>query len=248
MTLATTLQTLAHQAPPLAIFAVASLGFVAIYFGLGGLSVWLTRSVLPARGLGRVIDPRPLAKHQVRREVASSLVSILLFGVYGALTIWMDARGWVRIVWSFAPLRGALDVLFLVVWNELHFYACHRLLHTRWLFRHVHKVHHRAVVPTPWSTYAFHPVEAALLGSVMITALLLHDLSIIAVLVYPVVSLAMNCLGHLNYALWEDRPVGKLLAASVRHSQHHHKVKGNYGFLIPQLDAVLSTAFPPESR
>lgn len=242
------LQTLAYASPPWAIFAVASVGFAAIYFGLGGLSVWLTRRVFPARGVGRVIDPRPLTRHQVRKEIASSLVSIAIFGLYGALTLWLDARGSVRILWSFSPLRGLLDVLFLVLWNELHFYVCHRLLHTRWLFRHVHRIHHRSVVPTPWSTYAFHPVEAALLGSVMVTALLLRDLSIVAVVVYPLVSLAMNCLGHLNYALLEDRPVGKLLAASVRHSQHHHRVKGNYGFLVPQLDALLSTAFPPEAK
>jgi sterol desaturase/sphingolipid hydroxylase (fatty acid hydroxylase superfamily) len=248
MDLGETLRELAWRCPPWEVAAVAGLGFAAIYFGLGGLSVWLTRDLLPARGIGRVIDPRPLAKHQVRSEVQASLVSIGIFGLYGALTLWLDARGLVHIVWRFAPLRGLLDVLFMVLWNELHFYACHRLLHTRWLFRHVHRVHHRSVVPTPWATYAFHPIEAILLGSVMITALLVHDLSILAVLLYPLVSLAMNCLGHLNYALWEDRPLGRLLAASVRHSQHHHKVKGNFGFLIPQLDAVLATAFPPESR
>lgn len=248
MDFAATLERTAHQSPAWGIFAIACAGFASIYFGFGALSVWLTRSVLLPRGIGRVIDPRPLQKGQVRSEILYSLASIAIFGVYGALTVWLDARGTVRIVWSLAPVRGVLDIAFMVVWNELHFYACHRALHTRWLFRHVHRVHHRSAVPTPWSTYAFHPLEAALLGSVMVTAMLVHDLSIVSVIVYPLVSLAMNCLGHLNYALFEDRAVGKVLAASVRHSQHHRKVTGNFGFLIPQLDAWLGTAFPEPPR
>ena len=37
-------------------------------------------------------------------------------------------------------------------------------MHTRWMFRHVHGVHHRSREPSPWAAYAMHPVEAMVNG------------------------------------------------------------------------------------
>lgn len=242
------LHGLAESASPWAIFAFATLGFAGIYFGLGGLAVWLTGRVFPRLGWGHAIDDRPLQKDQIRTEVLWSLVSIAIFGLYGLATVWLDAKGWVHLRWTLDARGIALDLLVMTAWNELHFYACHRLLHTRWLFRRVHAVHHRSVRPTPWSTYGFHPVEAALLGSVMVTALLFWDLTVFGAILYPLVSLAMNVLGHSNWTLLEGRAMGRPLAASVHHSLHHRKVGGNYGFLVPWLDSAFKSALPAAPR
>jgi lathosterol oxidase len=233
------LLSLTNRARTLEIFAIASLGFAAIYFGLGGLTAWIT-GALSRRGVGRVIDTRTLVRHQVRDEVLRSLVSIAIFGGYGVLTLALEARGWVHLRWTLDGPRLLADLVVMTVWNELHFYACHRLLHTKWLYRHVHLVHHRSVRPTPWSTYSFHPLEALLLGSVMVTALVFWDLTIFGAILYPLVSLSMNVLGHANYALSDEGALGN---ASVRHSLHHQRVRGNFGFLVPWLDAGLRTRF-----
>jgi len=82
-----------------------------------------------------------------------------------------------------------------VLWNDVHFYAIHRLLHGRWLFQHIHREHHRAIRPTPFSTYAMHPIEALLLGSVMVLVQPFHAFSLPTLLLFPLVSLAMNNLG-----------------------------------------------------
>ena len=122
---------LSSHASPLAIFAAASLGFAAIYFALGGLCALLTAKVLPRLGWGRAIDERPLRPGQVRGEVLRSLVSIAIFGAYGVLTLWLDAKGLLHLRWTL-EWRGLLaDLVVMTAWNELHFYACHRLLHTR---------------------------------------------------------------------------------------------------------------------
>ena len=235
---------LTNRANAVEIFAAATLGFAAIYFGLGALTAWMTTRVLPRLGVGRVIDTRPLVRHQVRDEVLRSLASIAIFGLYGVLTVALDARGLAHLRWALEPRRLLADLIVMTVWNEVHFYACHRLLHVRWLYKRVHLVHHRSVRPTPWSTYSFHPVEAALLGSVMICALAFWDLTIFGAILYPLVSLSMNVLGHSNYALSD---AGMLGNASARHSLHHQRVRGNYGFLVPWLDAALRTAFRLEA-
>jgi sterol desaturase/sphingolipid hydroxylase (fatty acid hydroxylase superfamily) len=44
-------------------------------------------------------------------------------------------------------------------WVDLYSYWTHRALHTPWMYRNVHKVHHRFVHPTPYSAFALHPLE-----------------------------------------------------------------------------------------
>jgi sterol desaturase/sphingolipid hydroxylase (fatty acid hydroxylase superfamily) len=119
-------------------------------------------------------------------------------------------------------------------------------LHTRWLFRHVHFIHHRSRVPTPFATYSFHPVEAAMLGSVMVTLQLFYDLSFWAALTYPLVSLLMNALGHLNSSLLPGRWWSAPLRAAEHHSLHHRKVNGNFGFQSAALDLLLRTELPAQ--
>jgi sterol desaturase/sphingolipid hydroxylase (fatty acid hydroxylase superfamily) len=107
--------------------------------------------------------------------------------------------------------------------------------------RHVHYVHHRSSVPTPFSTYAFHWVEAAMLSSVMILLLMVWDLGIGTVLLFPVVSLLLNNIGHMNYAVFPKATSDQLPSACLRHTLHHTRVRGNYGFYLPWLDQVLRT-------
>ena len=54
--------------------------FGGIYLLFGAATWLLTHHILPALGIGRPLDPRPLAPGQLRRELAQSGVSVLLFG------------------------------------------------------------------------------------------------------------------------------------------------------------------------
>jgi sterol desaturase/sphingolipid hydroxylase (fatty acid hydroxylase superfamily) len=223
------------------VFAVTAGGFLLIYFGVGGLTHLLVTRVFPALHVGRPIAERALAPGQLAREIRQSLVSIAIFGGYGLLT----ALGARARLWTVLPVRSpggvALEIAFLVLWNDLHFYAIHRALHGRWLFQHVHRAHHRAIRPTPFSTYAMHPIEALLLGSVMVLVQPFHAFSVPTLLLFPLVSLLMNNLGHMNYDLVPDRGLWHPLAATRRHESHHRHVTGNYGFLLPVLDRWLGT-------
>ena len=43
--------------------------------------------------------------------------------------------------------------------HEFHFFCIHRLIHTPFLYKWVHSVHHNSVNPSPWSSLSMHPVE-----------------------------------------------------------------------------------------
>lgn len=233
-----TLLTAVAERGNTAVLLAGFLLFSLLYFGFAGIAWWLSRTVLPALRIGGIVDRRSLRTGQIRREIARSLVSIAIFALYGWLTVIAYQRGWAQVRLDSTPLAIIADAAILLAWNELHFYACHRLLHTRWLYRNVHRVHHDSVVPTPFSTYSFHWFEAAMLGSVMISAMFLRDFSLPALASLPVLSLLFNTIGHWNYNLFAGT---RLRSASVAHGQHHLRVKGNYGFYSPVPDRLFRT-------
>ena len=71
------------KSPELAyVWLATTVSFVFLYFGFAAIATLLTRRVLPALGIGSVIDSRPLREGQLRREIRRSLVSIAIFGCW----------------------------------------------------------------------------------------------------------------------------------------------------------------------
>jgi len=221
-----------------AVYVAGLVAFLLLYFSFAGLGWWISRRLLPAWGVGAIVDTRPLRPHQIANEIRWSLLSIAVFAGYGWLTTKVYLHGWVDVAWQASSVRIAADLIILLVWNELHFFICHRLLHTSWLYRHAHRIHHESVTPTPFSTYSFHWLESALLGSVMITAMMWHTFSIWALLLLPVMSLLFNTIGHGNYNVFAGT---MRRSASVEHASHHRRVSGNFGFYLPVLDRLFGT-------
>jgi Delta7-sterol 5-desaturase len=216
--------------------------FGGIYFVFGCTNWLLTRQLLPALGIGKQLDPRPLAAGQIRRELEGSAMSIVIFGL-GMIFPWgLLQLGWAKLAIDPSLGQTLVEILVLVVWNEIHFYLNHRLLHTRWL-RQFHLPHHRSVVTTPWSAYNFHPVEAIMLGNVILLPMVLHDFSVYALFSVPLFSLLFNTIGHSNYD-FNPRAPRVIFNGARRHHLHHACFHGNYGFMFPFMDWLFCTDLP----
>ncbi|CAE6435358.1 hypothetical protein ACGC1H_002876 [Rhizoctonia solani] len=55
-----------------------------------------------------------------------------------------------------------LSVPFFLVFTDYLVYWIHRLLHHPMLYKHLHKPHHKWLIPTPFASHAFHPVDGYL--------------------------------------------------------------------------------------
>lgn len=229
------------------IMGVGIVFFACLYFVFGGLNWLLSRRILPAFGYGRVLDPRPLAPQQLRRELGESAVTIFLFGT-GMVFPWgLLQLGWAKLAEQASGWQIALEILFMVVWNEVHFYLSHRLLHVSWLKR-FHLPHHRSVVTTPWTCYSFTPLEAMMLGNVLLLPMLLHDFSIYSLAFVPVFSIVFNNIGHSNYDYLPDADRDRWwLNGARRHHLHHACYRGNYGFMFPFMDRLFATELAPDA-
>lgn len=225
--------------------AMGLLFFAGIYLLFSSLNLLITAKLLPAIGVGVRLDPRPLGDGQLRRELLLSAGSIVIFGL-GMIFPWgLLQLNWASLAINPSGSQIAVEIFVLLVWNEIHFYINHRFLHSRWL-RQFHLPHHRSVVTTPWSSYAFHPVEAAMLGNVILLPMVAHDFSVYALFSLPLFSLLFNNIGHSNFD-FNPRSPRVIFNGARRHHLHHACFHGNYGFMFPFMDLIFKTTLPADA-
>ncbi|KAF8482248.1 hypothetical protein JB92DRAFT_3036434 [Gautieria morchelliformis] len=139
----------------LSLTVVTTIGIHLLYFLVAGLSY-------------RFIFNHDMMRHprflpnQVRKEIMASLWS---FPGMIALTLpcfITEVRGWTRLYdnvadygWTYLVLSVPL---FLFV-TDYGVYWIHRTLHTPALYKRIHKPHHKWIIPTPFASHAFHPVD-----------------------------------------------------------------------------------------
>ncbi len=213
--------------------------FSLLYFLGAGITDYLVRIQEPE--LKKIVIA---PKHAQRaQEIKNSLISILVFSIQAILFQQLFAIGIFHVEFD-QPMRCLWEIPLLFLWNEIHFYSMHWLLHRRWMIRHVHKVHHWSVEPTAYSIYSFHWLEAFMLGSVIFFPLLVHDFQIFSLLSLPLMSLIVNLLGHCNHELSEETDPRSFSKYTFRHSMHHKYGKGNFGFMLPWIDQLFGTQLP----
>lgn len=226
---------------PLQAFALSFAFFFFLYFFFSGMAFLVSHF----HGVGFKINQVPYSKSQILKEIKYSMLSILVFSLQSIFIQQAIANGLAGIETSFTLLTYFVEVLLLFFWNELHFYCTHWLLHRKWWFINIHYLHHQSFQPTPFSVYSFSWVEAFLLGSVIFLPLLLHRFQIISMVSLPIMSIMMNVIGHWDYDFFPDRKVDHWLRASFRHSLHHSKVSGNFGFQLSFFDKLFKTNIYP---
>ena len=161
------------------------------------------------------------------------------FIVWGHISLHFPA--WPLVVLHFLLYAVSFDVLF---------YAVHRLLHTRLLYRWVHSLHHRFRAPVPYSGACVHPVEftlAYLLPN--LTAAALFNFSFPEYLLFLSIEYIHNVHDHCGYHYPWD-PFGWLCGQNSRmHDEHHRLYRVNYsGAFTMILDRLFGTYHDPRAN
>jgi Delta7-sterol 5-desaturase len=144
-------------------FWVAFAQAVAAYYGSALVLQFLVPAFFPVRSVQKG-KPRP---RQALREALNSLPPVAIKAAVWTAVERLHASGH-SLLYSGAPTSWAattymlFTVLALDVLHDAWFYWTHRLLHSKALYSSVHLLHHRSTVPTPFTGYSFHAVEAAI--------------------------------------------------------------------------------------
>ena len=223
------------------LFAITVVYFLVLYFGLGSLFLVLCRGLEKA-GLVHKIRSEPLGQGQIRREIKYSLSSILVFGFSVLPIIYLVRQGALQLLPNTA-WNILLGLLILTLWNEIHFYLVHRLMHQPFFMKKVHYVHHRSHIPTVFSVFSFHWFEAVLLSTIPLTIVPFLPFAIGAVFLFPIISILLNFAGHCNYRFGTGRGRAWTLFGTS-HNEHHSRGKKNFGFALYLLDKFFSKHNP----
>ena len=109
-------------------------------------------------------------KNQIKQEIRSSVVSIPLMGIPTAVPVFLlEVRGYSKLYDGvedgiYGWLLILLSFFTFLMFTDFLIYWIHRALHHKLLYKHIHKPHHRFLVPTPFASHAFHPIDGYFTG------------------------------------------------------------------------------------
>jgi lathosterol oxidase len=235
------------------IFWTATFAFLlyGIRFALFAGLAFLVAHPMRKGGFGRPHADVPIVfdtAANVRRELTHSLLTILIFGLVIAVLYGYGLINASLLYYKISayPLWWFwLSVLLMLILHDTFFYWLHRVMHSRFLFARMHRIHHESVYPTAFAAYSFHPLEAlaeALLVTIVIYVLPVHP---VAFLMFQTISTAYNVYGHCGREFYPQSTashwLGKWLNTSTLHSRHHLKGRGNYGLYFTFWDRAMGT-------
>jgi len=219
------------------LFLMAWSYFLLLYFG-GGAIFERVCLYLYRKGLVNQIVKAQVSEMQIAKEKRNSLLSTFIFGLSVLPVIALLRSGHIEVLDN-TLVNVLVGLMVLSIWNEVHFFLVHRLLHTPFLMRHIHKVHHQSVIPTVYSVFSFHWIEALLLSTVPLCIIPFVAFAPLAIVLYPVASILLNFAGHCNYRFGSGKSKSSM-KFSTHHNEHHHHFSKSYGFASQFLDKLFS--------
>jgi len=179
-------------------------------------------------------------KNQVKLEIQSSLRA---FPGMTLLTLpWFQAE-----VMGYSKMYDGLDkygyfylfasVPFFLLFTDYCIYWIHRWLHLPFFYKYIHKPHHKWIIPTPFSSHAFHPVDGYLQS-------VPYHLFIFLFPIHRVLYLVLFVLVNLWSIFIHDSDMitghflEKYINGPAHHTLHHLYFTVNYGQYFTWADRV----------
>jgi len=139
----------------------ASLWFITWIFGVITYFLFSSLSYFFIFYKTYLQHPKFLA-NQIRKEISLTMYAMPVMAIFTAPWFLTEVRGYSRLYmqpdkygWFYFAFQFPL---FLVFTDGLIYYI-HRLLHHPSIYKTYHKPHHRWIVPTPFASHAFHPLD-----------------------------------------------------------------------------------------
>jgi sterol desaturase/sphingolipid hydroxylase (fatty acid hydroxylase superfamily) len=184
----------------------------------------------------------------IRKDIELSVVSAAIFALSSAFVTLEYGLGNTLLytsldLYSLWYLGSSLAAV--LVLQDTYFYFFHRLFHHPRLFKWLHYGHHRCKNPTPWTSFAFDPLEALIQSFFYIGIVFIVPLHFITVVCLFTIATVWAVINHLGFKLFPASPVyqwfGRWFVGPINHSLHHQKYTINYGLYFTFWDNLLGT-------
>lgn len=222
----------------------------ARYFLVAGIFYMVFYIWFPAKWKEKKINKKDYKSGQFKKEIKWSLLTSLLFSIFGAITVILWQEGYTRVYtqldfygWWYLPL----SLLAFMLLHESYYYWLHRWMHQPAVFKIVHKIHHESKIASPFTAFSFHPLEGllqAIFLPIMLMILPMHYYVIILQLTIMTLSSVINHLDIEIYPKNSTNILSKWVIGATHHALHHQEFKYNYGLYFTIWDKIKKTESP----
>lgn len=219
------------------------------YFITAGIAFVLFYIIINKVVANKKIQQRYPKISDYLREIGYSILTIAIFGLVPLIfirtesiakhtTMYKDINemGWLYF-WLAFPI--------MIFMHDTYFYWMHRLMHHKKIFNLFHLVHHQSTNPSPWTAYAFHPLEAVVEAGILVVFLFTIPIHKLHFFIFFMFMIIYNVYGHIGWELYPKNfnktKIGKWVNTSVAHNQHHQYFKGNYSLYFLFWDRLMGT-------
>ncbi|KDO27440.1 hypothetical protein SPRG_07028 [Saprolegnia parasitica CBS 223.65] len=140
------------------------------------------------------------------------------------------------------PSTIALQFVVCMLTEDFCFYWCHRFLHWKRIYKHVHKVHHEYRAPFGLTAVYTHPLEEILTTGATMAGPLLVCRHMLPIWIWTTYRLLETIDSHSGF----EFPLAPghlipILSGTLRHDYHHEKFDCNFGSMFSFWDWVCGT-------
>ncbi|KAJ7178992.1 C5-sterol desaturase [Mycena filopes] len=226
----------------LSLSIITLVGIHVLYFAFAGLSY-------------RYIFNHEMRKHprflknQEKLEIQSSLRA---FPTITLLTLpWFlaEVRGYSRLydgADTYGYLYLFLSAPFFLLVTDYCIYWIHRTLHVPAIYRLIHKPHHKWLIPTPWASHAFNPIDGYAQGlpyHIFVFLFPLHRWLYLGMFVF----VNFWTIFIHDSDMVTGHPLENIINGPAHHTLHHLYFNVNYGQYFTWADKVGKSYRQPES-
>jgi lathosterol oxidase len=102
-------------------------------------------------------------KNQVKMEIAQAATALPIMAIFTAPFFVAEVRGYSKLYDGTADGPGTwynfAQIPFFLLFTDFWIYLIHRGLHHPLIYKTLHKPHHKWIMPTPYASHAFHPID-----------------------------------------------------------------------------------------
>ncbi|ESK88679.1 c-5 sterol desaturase [Moniliophthora roreri MCA 2997] len=188
-------------------------------------------------------------KNQVRLEIQTSLKA---FPVMTLLTLPFfqgEVMGWTKLydgLDTYGYTWLVLSVPCFLLFTDYCIYWIHRWLHIPSIYKALHKPHHKWIVPTPFASHAFHPVDGWAQSVPYHLFVFLFPMHRALYLVLFVCVNFWSIFIH-DSDMITGHPLEKIINGPAHHTLHHLYFTVNYGQYFTWADRVGNSYRHPDS-
>lgn len=199
----------------------------------------------------RIIQTRKPTRADYRRELLASARTVLVYATLATPALWLSRNGYTASLYEGEASGWVIAgfIVALLIAHDTWFYWTHRAMHSRALFKHFHRLHHRSITPTPFTAYAFDWTEAAIQALFVLIWISFIPTPWVAVFSFLIIMILRNVWGHCGTELhppgFADHWFWGNFTTTTHHDLHHNgNFNHNCGLYFTWWDRLMGTEHP----